>query len=156
MGLCHENQGFLALCVTWSRAPRGPDGELPGTKGLSPLPVPRPATPPQARGLYELPAWGHSSPLHRATLTQSSGSLPSALPNLRTHTGKPLPLAKGTSYPGPPQGASHHESSLSKYIYLSIYIYIFLYLDIHLLYVYSFNILAHSWFVCSEVAMRLP
>lgn len=50
--------------------------------------------------------------LSRAVLTQSQGSLPSALPNLRTRTGKPLPLAKGKSYPGPPQGASHHESSL--------------------------------------------
>jgi len=35
VGLCHENQGFLALCVTGSRAPRAVDVELPSTKGPS-------------------------------------------------------------------------------------------------------------------------
>lgn len=35
MGLCHENQGLFALCVTGSRAPRVTDGALPGTNGPS-------------------------------------------------------------------------------------------------------------------------
>lgn len=69
-----------------------------------PLLAPSPATPPQAGGLQELPAQGHSSPPQQGDAYQSRGSLLSAVPNLRTQTGKAFPLAKSKSYPGPPQG----------------------------------------------------
>lgn len=121
MGFCHENQGLSALCVAWSRAPRALDGEMPGTgtKG-PPLLDPTPAALPQAGGLQELLAQGRSGPSAGWCLP-GQGSLLSGFPNLRTQTGKPLPMAKGKL----PRSSTRSLAivkvlTLSKYIYVCV------------------------------------
>lgn len=62
MGLCHGNQGLSAVCVTWNPAPRAPDGlraaQHKGGSSAGSAPAPTP----QAGGLRELLAQGHSNP----------------------------------------------------------------------------------------------
>lgn len=60
MGLSHENQGFLAIVLQGAELPGAWMESCPAQQG-PPLLVPRPATLPQAGGLYELPAQGPSS-----------------------------------------------------------------------------------------------
>lgn len=61
MGLCHETRGSWPFVLQGAELP-GPWMESCPAQRDPPLLVPRPATPPQAGGLYELPAQGPSSP----------------------------------------------------------------------------------------------
>lgn len=113
--LCHLEQ-----------SPQGPGWRAAWHEGALPLLVPRPATPPQARGLYELPAQGHSSPLTGPCLPRVQGHCQVPSPTSGLGQANFFLWSRVKSYSGPPQGASHPESSLSKYIYISISRYTFI------------------------------